>query len=291
MERLIYRLHDHDAKLKEQGAIKTSIEEAREFNKLGWGIFWTVSSFRGSRRLDQLEEVYFYFVETDNGSKASIERLIAKGLLPSLVVESKRGFHIYWRCASQPTRLEYKSINERLIHFFGGDKGVKDETRLLRFPGFYHMKDPKYPFLVKKVFESELSYSPQAMMYFFKLPKKKEIHIQKLEETRVAISTHSNSSDWEYFNNLNCFDALTRLSGTDAVSGEIYTFVKNPLGTLQIIVNNKRSQNWIDANGKIGSHSGGGPTIFQWIKWFGRSNREVVEILKKYFSEGFTSGN
>lgn len=73
---------------------------------------------------------------------------------------------------------------------------------------------------------------------------------------------------------------LEKLSGTSYVNGEVYDFRKNGNGTQQIIVDGKPTSCWIDSENKIGSYSGGGPSVIQWLGWFNHSPRQAYEIVK-----------
>jgi len=79
-----------------------------------------------------------------------------------------------------------------------------------------------------------------------------------------------------------CILDLLLLSGTPELQGERFEVRPNYDGTYQILVNKKNTGNWIDKNGFIGSYSGGGPTIIQWIKWYGYSYKEALKIARKY---------
>ena len=62
---------------------------------------------------------------------------------------------------------------------------------------------------------------------------------------------------------------LKKLSGISELKGEVFDFIKNSNDTHQIVVNGELSGCWVDSNGLIGSHDKGGPTIIQWICWYG----------------------
>jgi hypothetical protein len=40
---------------------------------------------------------------------------------------------------------------------------------------------------------------------------------------------------------------------------------------------------WVDAAGLIGSSDHGGPTIYQWLKWFRNDHESIVKIIDEYF--------
>lgn len=295
MIRSLYALYDNEEVKKTNSSLCGVIEvnnesAARELNKNGFGIFWSVNEFDGRRKIKNLKKINSWYCETDAGSKDVLRERINEGLIPSLIIESKRGYHIYWN-AEDAVIENYEQIQERLIAFFGADKGVKDLARILRAPGYMHLKNPSDPFLIKEVFRSDFVYKEKSMRYFFKVDEKVEQEIKQKQFVRDALKGHGGLTVWSYFIDLNCEMALSRISGSAVVSGEVYTFRVGSNNTKQIYVNGKRSQCWIDASGKIGSHSKGGPGVFNWIKWFGYDNRDVVSALKQFFPEGFKDGN
>jgi len=61
---------------------------------------------------------------------------------PSSIVESKNGYHCYW-FAKDGTKENWPKICTYIAEELHGDmKIVKDTSRVLRIPGFYHWKDP-----------------------------------------------------------------------------------------------------------------------------------------------------
>ena len=103
-------------------------------NKQGWGIFHTVNSFVGPRQKKNLVRVNSWFVEIDDGTKPEMLKKIRSGLKPTMVVESKRGYHVYFACLDTDFELCKKTWDEimkkRLIPFYGGDKKAADICRL-----------------------------------------------------------------------------------------------------------------------------------------------------------------
>jgi len=73
-------------------------------------------------------------------------RIAAFTLQPSIIVNSGKGYHLYW-ILNTPAKREdiarIESINKRLVNNFGGDKGSVDAAHTLRVPGTYNIKyDP-----------------------------------------------------------------------------------------------------------------------------------------------------
>lgn len=183
-------------------------EEARlEYQRAGYGIFFTVNAFRDGKRdaahLDALKALYVD-VDAPKALKAPEALLTHDGrqkllewkrsafsaltdiahearktfpYTPTLVVETKNGFHAYWYFesfipfsnaeedkkesdqdeAAQPeedpvTRLYARTI-QQLIKLYGADSGAKDISRVLRSPYSWHLKNGKAdPFPCRPVF-------------------------------------------------------------------------------------------------------------------------------------------
>lgn len=281
-----YALHDVDPNAH-GGAIRINLRDAQEWNKKGFGIFHTVNEFFGKRRIDNLQFINSWFVEIDKGdsnlSKEEMFFKIKKGLIPTMIVESKNGYHVYWKAKDATKENWRKLLSTRLVPFYSGDKKAKDLARILRTPGFYHMKDPSDPFLVKRIEINKIEYSEREMFHFYKdlvTEKKQKRKLQRIRKENPELNIF-----WDKVTNINCEYALEKLSGTDYVSGEIYEFRENSSGTKNIYVNGKSSSCWIDQNGLIGSSDSGGPTIAQWLNWFHKDYKKVIEIIEKEFPE------
>lgn len=277
-----YALHDTDPQ-GHGGAIRINRKDAHKWNSKGYGIFHTVNEFHGRRILANLVFINSWYVDIDKISKEEMIKLIATGLVPTMVVETKNGYHVYWK-AKNATKESWRQIMElRLIPFYKGDRKAKDLTRILRTPGFNHMKNPEEPFPVKVVFYKHVEYSEDDMFKFYKDLKTQKK--QKDKHTKAKKEFPMSGDFWENVWNLDCEDALSKLSGTSHVGGETYEFKINSGGTKQIYVNGKSSSSWIDENQRIGSLDNGGPTIAQWLNWFHKDYRKTVQIIEEVFPQ------
>jgi hypothetical protein len=276
-----YALHDSDKSLGGAKRIKRS--DAQNWNSRGYGIFHTVQTFKYRRKVSDLVHINAWAVDLDEGTKAEQWARIDRGVAPTLVIESKNGFHVYFR-ANGATTETWKTIMEhRLIPFYKADKKAKDLARILRVPGYYHYKDPKDPFLVRKVLERKVEYTERDMLLFYKDLETPKLQKKLHNQTRKA---HPMQGDfWDRVWALNCYDALIKLSGSCHVGFETYEFKQNASGTLNIFVNGKSSSCWIDLEGRIGSFDHGGPTIAQWLNYFHKDYVKVVNIIKEVFPE------
>lgn len=276
-----YRMNDAEP----AGMLPIEQADAETWNASGFGIFWAVQEFKdATRRIDNLERIVAWAVDLDEGTKKEQQRRLEKApLMPSMVVETKNGYHAYWFAKDGATAEMYRPLVTRMVENLGGDRNARDVARVLRVPGFLHLKDPSAPFRVATVYGpySERKYSEQTMLESFpRIAEEppKEYRAQRPIGTGVGL--------WERVYNLDCMDALTRLSGTGYVSGEQFTFQPvRKTGKHNILVNGKGTSCWVDRDGRIGSSDRGGPTIYNWLHWYGHSPRECVRIIKETYPQ------
>lgn len=261
--------------------------EAHKYNAEGWGIFWAVNEFEGPRRIENLKKIRAWFVECDGDDKSVMLQKLRANLLPSLIIESKRGYHAYWFSLDAKPENYRNLLEFHLIPYFNGDRNAKDIARILRVPDFFHCKDPADKFLIRVVeFNPTQFYSEEVVLRSFPSSKKEERAMEVKRETRVAIAG-LNENLFERVYDLDCQDALVRVSGSAAVCGERFDFRRTASGTLNILVNGKSTSCWIDRNKRIGSTDRGGPTIWQWINWYHRDHKKTHEFMKNFFPEVF----
>ena len=145
----------------------------------GYGIFFSVNGFKGRRTTENIICINGFFCDIDYPDKVNrtpdairqfknelIQELADPdtSLLPTAMVETKNGLHIYWLLTApiflkdlnteQIGRLlpKYKEVLEAILYRYDGDPNAKDLTRVLRVPETLHQKDPKDPFEVKLIF-------------------------------------------------------------------------------------------------------------------------------------------
>lgn len=283
-----YRMFDSDP----HGVIDLDMRDAGDWNRKGWGIFWSVNDFDGARRIENLTRINAWAVDMDEGEKPEQWQRIKKSpLTPSHVVETKRGFQVYWR-AKDPKAKHWNSlVLDRLVPWFGADKNARDLARILRVPGYLHQKDPTSPFKVRTVHVKDVAYSEQDIADHFpdsgKEARDRAVHERARKEIRDAHDNAGGGGDdfWERVYNLDCFVGLSRLSGHASVRCERYSFKENRSGTRNIVVDDKATSTWVDSSGRIGSLSKGGPTLYQWLRWYGNSPSDCARVLKDMFPE------
>ena len=296
----LYRMHDSPT-AESKAAIPVTREEALHWNtpERGFGIFVTVNTFSGARRKENLQRINAWAVDMDEGTKQQMhDKLLKSPLVPSIIVETKRGYQAYW-CARDGKAEHWNGIVlERLVPFFGSDANARDLCRILRVPGFLHLKNPAEPFRIKRVWQHHVFYTEAQMAEAFCWVPNKAEHDRHLAEAKRAAEREAQEKArqaaiaagevptetlWEAIWNLDCEDGLARLSGHWAVGGETYTFRQTARGNRNLFVNGKSSSCFVDENKKIGSLDGGGPTLVQWLRWFKHDWKTVVAVLKEIY--------
>lgn len=130
-------------------------------NREGCGVYVTVNQTDGKGRKEgNILQVRALFVDLDGSPLEPIQQALIE---PHIIVESSPGrFHAYWIVEGVSLK-EFSSIQKALAKKFAGDPAVNDLSRVMRLPGFYHLKNT--PQQTKIIFES--SQQPCSREQFF----------------------------------------------------------------------------------------------------------------------------
>ncbi len=104
----------------------------------GAGVFVTINEtdFTG-RQTHNIKRVRAVFVDLDG---APLGPVLEAGLDPHIVVESSQAkYHVYWLTDDCPLD-QFSRVQRALARRFGGDPSVHDLPRVMRLPGFFHLK-------------------------------------------------------------------------------------------------------------------------------------------------------
>jgi len=276
---------------KDVGCIPLGERELTTRNENGWDIYWSPNNFTsyGKRKKEDLTQITTFFCEIDSDNKRDQIKKILAGIMPSSVVETKRGFHIYWYlkdfidCTAEPVAKAdwFRSfVVERICPIYGADTQAADASRILRAAFFRYWKDGKGEFISDIAFTSDKKYTLEEMERAFPVRAKPRVF---LESPRPVVTRQANNF-WEAANRIDALSGLQTLSGTAAVNMDRLEFKKEGR-LIRIFCNGKKSNAWIDERGLIGSMEGGGPAIGNWLFWYHRDWKKVAAILKEYFKE------
>lgn len=126
------------------GEFENFKEQLHQLNKKGAGIFVTINKTDlKARKGENILWTRAYFIDSDNGSISNFS------LQPNIVVSSVAGEHAYWLTKSKDDPILFKPLQKRLITYYKTDPTVCDPSRVMRLPGFYHLKNPSVPTLIK----------------------------------------------------------------------------------------------------------------------------------------------
>lgn len=129
------------------GTLDEHFDELAELNRRGAGVFITVNQtdLKG-RKLGNIVRPRCVFQEADRTGAP------VPPIAPHIVVESSPGkFHRYWLIDQEGDAVpwsDWSAVERRLVADFGSDPNAKDSARVLRLPGFFHVKNPAQPHLV-----------------------------------------------------------------------------------------------------------------------------------------------
>lgn len=140
-------IHDTNkalAAIPRRGTLPQVWEEMCNWNNAGYGIFININEMDGSGRyeLANVAAIRCQAVDFDNLSATiNYQRAVEFNPSPSFAVQSSPGkFHVYWRTTTHTNRDGFTLLQRKLRTLFDGDKSIIDPSRVLRLPGFYHLK-------------------------------------------------------------------------------------------------------------------------------------------------------
>lgn len=128
-----------------QGNLDITYCEMERRNK-HCGVFVTVNETdgSGSRKSEDIKRIRAVWQEDDNGYEGSFP------LVPSLVVcTSPFRYHRYWLVeghwpADREGRADFAAVMKGMVENYGSDCNAKDISRVLRVPGFDHLKKEQH---------------------------------------------------------------------------------------------------------------------------------------------------
>ncbi len=106
------------------------------------GIFVMVNQGDGAgRKNENVQAVRALFLDLDG---APIEPIHACPIEPHIITESSPGrYQVFWLVNNCPLE-RFKNVQRALAIKFEGDESINDLSRVMRIPGFYHLKNTAY---------------------------------------------------------------------------------------------------------------------------------------------------
>lgn len=127
-----------------RGMIREVFPTLQQYNQNGWGIFCCINAMDGQgRELANVQAIRTHVVDLDNvlTSQANYEKAISAYPQPHFAVQtSPQKYHLYWLVEPYTGNDFYTFQQRKFAQIYDGDKKIIDPTRVLRVPGFYHLK-------------------------------------------------------------------------------------------------------------------------------------------------------
>ena len=167
--------------------INEVLKELREYNKDNYGVFFVVNG--GGQKKEEVKITRAHFIEMDEGSfEEQTQKINSCPLEPSIVIKTRKSLHCYWLVDYGDIGL-FEKIQNRMIAYFGSDPAVKDPSRVMRLPGFYHCKEE--PIMVNIVkFNKDLRYMQHQLMEVFPEVKEEPKSKNPISTSKDPITSH-----------------------------------------------------------------------------------------------------
>jgi len=132
---------DNEARKTSYPAYKINYKTLQEWNAQDFGVYIVVNG--GGQTDDDVKHCRAIFYEHDNLPKEEQEQLWQKLNLPEPTFQIDTGgksIHSYW-VFDKPSPVEdWKTLQTDLLEFSDGDRSIKNPSRVMRLPGFFHQK-------------------------------------------------------------------------------------------------------------------------------------------------------
>ena len=129
--------------IDEQLTVKNALDRLQKTNNDGFNVYFIPNKVKGPSGADEyVTEIRAVFADLDG---APLQPVLDCGLLPHIIVETSPGkFHCYWLVKGL-SKTEFKAYQLAIAKRFNSDTSVCNPSRIMRLPGFYHLKGE--PFL------------------------------------------------------------------------------------------------------------------------------------------------
>ncbi len=219
-EKIIFRrIKGKDAKNLPSSYYDEVKDELKEYNKQGYNIYFVVNS--GGTKQDEINKINAFYIDCDCGKddkgnyfdldivkqykQRVLQRVQDFGLVPSFIVDTRNGYHIYWLVDNAKVE-QFEEVQNKLIYFFGSDERVNTPERIMRLPGYYWTKDINNPYLCTVYQYNDVRYN--ANDFIQHLNSKVPDYIPETKNISTKITT---SKQFSIDNTNEHIDAIRRL--------------------------------------------------------------------------------
>jgi len=307
----------------------------QELNKAQYNIFFTPNGGKtseGKNRLDNINNVNAWWIDIDieetrqaNDEETKIRRESIKeeirgfifagpkpyyqNLWPSLAVETRNGFQLYWFALQKtpnhktqdgqtidyegPSVENWKTIGESIYTHFkgvGADHSTVKIMQLMRLPMFwYFKKGERGKIEIFHHLSTLKKHTEEEMQKFFppiKMTIEEELAARPAQVYKPKYSAADGSVDFfKKVTDLPVDDVVAKLSGHWLVNHEVLKIQHMDRDKSNIMVNGKVSPNWVvRSRNHIYSNTSGTCTIIGYLEWYGWEYKQMKPGLRELFN-------
>ena len=170
------------------GQLEDVKERLSHENSNGAGIFWLVNICGKGQTDSEVTGVRSLFLDLDG---APLDPVLRTQAVPHVILETSPGkHHCYWLITSGFPVTSFTRFQKSIARRFNGDALVCNPSRVMRVPGFYHMKDPSNPFMSRIISKVEMMpYDPKDLV------KALDLELEPIESGRhLKVVTANNQA-------------------------------------------------------------------------------------------------
>jgi hypothetical protein len=159
------------------GTLAEHFEQLVALNKAGHGVFMMINAGDGGgRKAANVKQLRALFIDDDCGKVTFDGTGVApfEKLSPSVSVQSVHGQHHYFVLVEGEDLSRFTAAQKGLSKYFGTDDAVSDLPRVMRMPGFLHMKDPSRPAPVRLIYAASTKYTINEVLGAYTAPVEDE---------------------------------------------------------------------------------------------------------------------
>jgi len=281
-------------------------------NRMGFGVHFTPNGCQTAdlhNREENITHVNAWFADVDieetktivgdrraememirDKKKAEILELIFnKDLRPSLTVETRNGFQLYW-FAKTATLEGFRAIQQAIfkeLEGVGADKGAMRVNSLLRVPYMRYKKRGESGMITPMpAFSSMELWTEEEMRRKFQVKERQVIENPALKAmfspSPVELRHKAGGNDKiAQILRVPIQTFLEKLSGRSEVNGDIFSFAPVRHGKTNILANNQPTPNWVDIDKNLlfSNNQKGMANIIHYVCYYGLTKKEAIELL------------
>jgi P4 family phage/plasmid primase-like protien len=282
-----------------------------DLNIQGYEAYFTVNGFKDAidAKKDHCSSLNSFFIDIDGRKDERELEEIKNRLMPTFILETKNGYHIYWVLDEPIFKSEispeawdksvarWEKIEETIVLTLNADKVVKDLTRIMRIPNTFYWKKSgdaykngtEYaPFKIKGIHKNiSANYSMDQMEEAFP-PISPELEPFQKNNTVNSLKKYADAEKKDFFDRVNEeYPIEDRPSFSKLISGESGTLppnIRSRNEALLITATLMRQAGWkkqdaIEHINKVGWHG---------IEKEAGGRQEILNTINSAFNSGYT---